>query len=109
MSRILPSRLSVARRKPRCASAVVVTRPSCRMRSSGPRASWAPDMAFAPSVQQVIQNGSQLFSDKQGLLSHWQDVAEHFYYERADFMSPLSIGTDYAAHSMSSEGALYRR
>ena len=66
-------------------------------------------MRISPAIQTVIDNGNQLFSERVTLLSHWQDIADHFYYERATFTASMSIGTDYAAHSMSSEGALCRR
>src|SRR5690606_27049742 len=66
-------------------------------------------MALSPAVQTVIENGNQLFSERVTLLSHWQDLSDHFYYERANFTVSMSIGTDYAAHSMASDGALCRR
>lgn len=66
-------------------------------------------MALSPAIQTVIENGNQLFSERISLLSFWQDLSDHFYYERASFTASLSIGADYAAHSMASDGALARR
>jgi len=66
-------------------------------------------MPISPAVRTVIENGNQLFAEKLSLLTHWQDIADHFYYERADFTASLSIGADFASHSMASEGALCRR
>lgn len=66
-------------------------------------------MPLSPAIQTVIDNGNDLFSKKVGLLTHWQDLADHFYYERATFTVSLSLGTDFAAHSMVSDGALCRR
>jgi hypothetical protein len=66
-------------------------------------------MALSPAIQTVIENGNDLFTKKVTLLSHWQDLADFFYYERADFTTSMSLGTDFASHSMVSDGALCRR
>lgn len=66
-------------------------------------------MQTSPAVQTIVDNGTRLFSEKTPLLSHWQELAEHFYYDRADFTGPLNIGSDYAAGSFSSRAAIYRR
>ncbi|MER8481181.1 portal protein [Mesorhizobium sp. M1322] len=66
-------------------------------------------MQTSPAVQTIVDNGNRLFSEKTPLLSHWQELAEHFYYDRADFTGPLNIGGDYAAGSFSSRAAIYRR
>lgn len=65
--------------------------------------------ATSPAVQAIVDNGNRLFSEKLPLLTHWQELAEHFYYDRADFTGTLNIGSDYAAGSFSSRAAIYRR
>ena len=42
-------------------------------------------MSLRDAVQRIIKQGDDLRSKRSGLLSIWQDVAEHFYPERADF------------------------
>ncbi|RVD31429.1 portal protein [Mesorhizobium sp. M4B.F.Ca.ET.017.02.2.1] len=66
-------------------------------------------MQTSPAVQTIVDNGNRLFTEKTPILPHWQELAEHFYYERADFTGPLNIGSDYAAGSFSSRAAIYRR
>lgn len=66
-------------------------------------------MAISPAIQTVIDNGNRLFTERTGLLCLWQEIAEHFYYERADFTASMTLGTDYAAGSFSSDGSLFRR
>lgn len=66
-------------------------------------------MALTPVQQTVIENGNALFNDRSGLLLMWQELAEHFYYDRAQFTGTLSLGAEYAQQAFSSDGALYRR
>lgn len=66
-------------------------------------------MTISPAIATIIDNGNRLFTERTSLLSHWQEVSSHFYYERANFTSPLSLGEDYAAGSFSSRAAIYRR
>lgn len=61
------------------------------------------------SASEIIAHGDKLFSQRSPALQHWQEIAEHFYYDRATFTSAVNLGTDYAAHSMSSVAALARR
>ena len=37
------------------------------------------------AVQKIIERAGNVFSKRSGLLSSWQEVAENFYIERADF------------------------
>jgi Bacteriophage head to tail connecting protein len=50
-----------------------------------------------------------LFSKRGQLMSLWQEIAEHFYVERADFTATRTIGEDFAAHLSSSYPLLVRR
>lgn len=51
-------------------------------------------------AKELIDQGNGLFSKRSGLLSVWQEVAENFYPERADFMSRFSPGDEYASNLM---------
>lgn len=64
---------------------------------------------ISPSIQTVIEHGNRLFSERTSLLSFWQETAEHFYYERADFTSQRNVGEDYASGTVTSVPALARR
>lgn len=66
-------------------------------------------MALTPVQQTVIENGNTLFSERSGLLLMWQELSEHFYYDRAHFTGAPSLGQEYARQAYSSDGALYRR
>ncbi len=50
-----------------------------------------------------------LFSKRGSLMSLWQEIADQFYVERADFTVTRNLGTDYAAHLSSSYPLLCRR
>jgi hypothetical protein len=70
-------------------------------------------MAYAPGLSQdakdLIQQGDELFSDRLSLMSLWQEVAEHFYPERADFTTVRALGQDFAADLNSSYPLYVRR
>ena len=53
--------------------------------------------------------GDNLFGKKMPINSLWQDVAQNFYFERADFTTRRSISSDFAAGSMTSYPAMCRR
>lgn len=50
-----------------------------------------------------------LFSTRGSLMSLWQEIAEQFYVERADFTTVRTVGDDWAAHLSSSYPLLCRR
>ena len=60
-------------------------------------------------VRDLIEQGDRLFAKRQPLLARWQDIAENFYPERADFIGPLRLGTDFAAGLMSGYPVMVRR
>lgn len=66
-------------------------------------------MPINPSITTIIESGTRLFAERQPLMLHWQELAEHFYFERADFTVLHSIGEDYASGAMTAVPALARR
>lgn len=61
------------------------------------------------NIEELITRGDGLFSKRSGLMSLWQEQADHFYVERADFTVTRNLGTDFAAHLTSSYPLLVRR
>jgi hypothetical protein len=60
-------------------------------------------------ARELIKIGDGLFSRRRGVLELWQEVAENFYPERADFTAARADGSEFAAHLMSSFPAMARR
>jgi hypothetical protein len=60
-------------------------------------------------VKGLYEQATLLFTKKQPLNSLHQEIADQFYVERADFTLTRSIGTDFAAHLMSSYPMQCRR
>lgn len=60
-------------------------------------------------IRTLIDMGDQLFTERSNLDSLWQDIAENFYPERADFTFTRSLGADFADHLMTSYPLLARR
>lgn len=60
-------------------------------------------------VKEIIAQGDHLFSQRSSLVSLWQDIADNFYVERADFTASRSMGDDFAAHLTTSYPLLARR
>lgn len=59
--------------------------------------------------KQLFEMASQLYSKRSSLVSLWQEVAENFYPERADFTLRRSIGTDFADNLSTSYPIIARR
>lgn len=57
----------------------------------------------------IITHGNKLFTERMPLLTHFQELGELFYYERASFTGPVGIGDDFASGSMTSSPAIARR
>jgi len=57
----------------------------------------------------LIKHGDQLFSKREPILSLWQEIAENFYVERADFTSTRNIGEEMAKGLMTSYPVIARR
>jgi hypothetical protein len=60
-------------------------------------------------AKQLIETGDNLFSKRMTLMSFWQEVADNFYPERADFTVSRTLGEDFAAQLNSSYPLLVRR
>lgn len=57
----------------------------------------------------LLEQGQALFSKRSGLTNLWQELADNFYPERADFTVSRNVGTDFAANLMTSYPVLARR
>jgi len=60
-------------------------------------------------IKDLYATANNLFSKKTPLQSLWQEIAENFYPERAEFTLRRSIGADFAANLMTSYPAMCRR
>lgn len=60
-------------------------------------------------AKELIDVGNKLFSKKQSLDSLWQELAHHFYPERADFTQERSLGRDWNDHQLDSHPVMMRR
>ena len=60
-------------------------------------------------VEELINQGNKLFSDRPSLLRMWQDLAENFYPERADFTSDRVPGAEAKLELAASHPVLARR
>ncbi len=58
---------------------------------------------------EIIGQGEALFSKRSALMTYWQEVAENFYPERADFTFVRHAGEEFAGNLMSSYPLLIRR
>lgn len=61
------------------------------------------------NAKELYGIGNDLFSKRSSLLSLWQEVADNFYPERADFTVRRSLGTDFASNLMTSYPVQCRR
>lgn len=60
-------------------------------------------------AKDLIAQGDDIFNRRVALVSLWQEQAENFYVERADFTVLRSLGYDFAANLTSSYPLLCRR
>jgi hypothetical protein len=60
-------------------------------------------------AKQLYQTAESLFSKRSGLMGFWQETADNFYVERADFTVSRSLGEDFAANLMTSWPMMMRR
>lgn len=64
---------------------------------------------MATLINQLKAQGGDLFNKRVSLISLWQEIASHFYVERADFTVQRMLGADFASHLMTSYPLLLRR
>lgn len=60
-------------------------------------------------VETIKDQGDQLFGKRGNLLTLWQDIAENFYPERADFTTVRNVGDEMARNLMTSYPVIARR
>lgn len=66
-------------------------------------------MAMDSRAREVLRMGTALFGQKRSLDTLFQEIALHFYPERANFTTTRNIGAEYADHLVSSYPLLARR
>src|SRR3990167_4193925 len=59
--------------------------------------------------RRLIELGDRLFSARGSLLDLWQEIAENFYPERADFTAIRNLGDEFADHLDTSAPIIARR
>lgn len=59
--------------------------------------------------RELIEFGDKLFNKRSRMMSMWQEVAENFYPERADFLSEREIGDEFASNLATSYPIMVRR
>jgi len=60
-------------------------------------------------IKDIKEYGDKLFSERLTLVSMWQEIANNFYVERADFTNKRTIGADISSHLTTSVPLLARR
>lgn len=61
------------------------------------------------TAKRLIERGDALFGKRSQLLSLWQELAENFYVERANFTYTRNLGDEFSDHLMSSYPLMVRR
>lgn len=66
-------------------------------------------MSNDPRAKEMLDFGDKLFAKKDPLNGLMQEIAEHFFVERATFTTQNFLGRDFAGHVMDSYPTLVRR
>jgi hypothetical protein len=61
------------------------------------------------TIEFHLKQGGKLFDSRSSLLSLWQEIADNFYPERADFTTIRNVGQEFADHLTTSYPLLARR
>ena len=61
------------------------------------------------AIEFHLEQGKKLFDSRTALLSMWQEIADNFYPERADFTTVRNIGAEFADNLTTSYPILARR
>ena len=64
---------------------------------------------MSEDIKWLTEQGDHLFGKRTALLGMWQEMADQFYPERADFTASRSLGTDFAGHLTTSYPLIVRR
>lgn len=64
---------------------------------------------MADKIESIALEAKNLFEKRGSLLSLWQEIADNFYPERADFTTSRSLGTDFASNLTTSFPVMARR
>jgi len=59
--------------------------------------------------KELIKQGDFLFEQRMPIVPLWQEIYDHFYPERADFLSALPMGKDFASRLSTSYPLIARR
>jgi hypothetical protein len=60
-------------------------------------------------AKEILEIGDKLFSARDTLMALWQDIADNFYPERAEFTTTRALGDEFGTHLMSSSPVRMRR
>ncbi len=61
------------------------------------------------TLKELVEDSGKLFGARTSLLSLWQELADHFYPERADFTYHRYLGSEFVEYLMTSYPILVRR
>jgi hypothetical protein len=61
------------------------------------------------NAKHLVIRGAQLFSERKSILTLWQDIAENFYPQRADFTLTRHVGQEFAQNLYSSYPIIVHR